>query len=68
MFEDDLVTVYRSVHRRECNERLLVLTAVGVEAVITAADGAFLLRVAPHDAGYAVRHLLQYDAENRPPR
>ena len=67
MFEDDLITVFRSAQRRECNERLLVLTAVGVEAVITAADGAFLLRVAPHDAGYAVRHLLQYDAENRPP-
>ena len=67
MFEDDLVTVYRSVHRRECNERLLVLTAVGVEALISAVDGEFLLQVAPHDAGYAARHLLQYDAENRPP-
>jgi len=67
VFEDDLVTVYRSVHRRECNERLLVLTAVGVEALISAVDGEFLLQVAPHDAGYAARHLLQYDAENRPP-
>ena len=66
MFEDDLVTVFRSAHRRECNERLLVLTAVGVEAVITAAEGAFLLQVAPQDAGYAIRHLLQYEAENRP--
>jgi membrane associated rhomboid family serine protease len=66
VFEDDFITVFRSAHRRECNERLLVLTAVGVEAVITAADGAFLLQVAPQDAGYAVRHLLQYDAENRP--
>lgn len=66
MFEDDLVTVFRSAYRRECNERLLVLTAVGVEAVITAAEGAFLLQVAPQDAGYAIRHLLQYEAENRP--
>jgi membrane associated rhomboid family serine protease len=66
VFEDDLITVFRSLYRRECNERLLVLTAVGVEAVITAAEGAFLLQVAPQDAGYAIRHLLQYEAENRP--
>ncbi len=66
MFEDVPVTVYRSAHRRECNERLLVLTAVGVDAVVTAAPGEFLLQVAPRDAGYAARHLLQYDAENRP--
>jgi rhomboid protease GluP len=67
VFEDDLITVFRSPHRRECNERLLVLTAVEVEAVITPADGGFLLQVAPQDAGYAVRHLLQYDSENLPP-
>jgi membrane associated rhomboid family serine protease len=67
VFEDELITVFRSVHRRECNERLLVLTAVGVEAVVTAAPGGFLLQVAPHDAGYAIRHLLQYEAENPPP-
>ncbi len=67
MFEDDLFTVFRSAHRRECNERLLVLTAVGVEAVITARGGEFLLQVALQDAGYAARHLSQYEAENRPP-
>ena len=67
MFEEGLITVFRSVQRRECNERLLVLTAVGVDALVTAADGEFLLQVAPQDAGYAARHLLQYDAENRPP-
>ena len=67
MFEDDPITVYRSVQRRECNERLLVLTAVGVEALVaTAPGGGFLLQVAPRDAGYAARHLLQYEAENRP--
>jgi rhomboid protease GluP len=66
VFGDELITVYRSARRHECNERLLVLTAVGVEAVVTAASGEFLLQVAPQDAGYAARHLLQYDAENRP--
>jgi len=67
VFEDDLITVFRSAYRRECNERLLVLTAVGVDAVITVAPGECLLQVAAVDAGYAVRHLLQYDAENPPP-
>jgi membrane associated rhomboid family serine protease len=68
MFEDVPVTVFRSAQRRECNERLLVLTAVGVEAMVaTAPGGGFLLQVAPGDAAYATRHLSQYDAENRPP-
>ena len=67
MFEDVPVTVFRSAQRRECNERLLVLTAVGVEAMVaTAPGGGFELQVAPGDAAYAARHLLQYDAENRP--
>jgi membrane associated rhomboid family serine protease len=67
MFEDDLITVFRSARRRGCDERQLVLTAVGVEAVVTASGGEYLLQVASHDAGYAMRHLLQYEAENRPP-
>jgi membrane associated rhomboid family serine protease len=67
MFEDVPVTVFRSAQRRECNERLLVLTAVGIEAMVAAASGGgFLLQVAPGDAAYAARHLLQYDTENRP--
>jgi len=68
MFEDVPVTVFRSAQRRECNERLLVLTAVGVEAmVVTTPGGGFELQVASGDAAYAARHLSQYDAENRPP-
>ena len=68
MFEDVPVTVFRSAQRRECNERLLVLTAVGVEALVAPAPGGgFLLQVAPGDAADAVRHLSQYDAENPPP-
>jgi rhomboid protease GluP len=66
VFEEDLITVFRSAHRRECNERLLVLTAVGVEAVIATAPREFLLQVAPADAVQATRQLLQYEAENRP--
>lgn len=67
MYLDDLTTVFRSPRRRDCEERLLVLTAVGVEGVVARAQDEFLLQVAPADAGYAVQHLLQYEAENRPP-
>jgi membrane associated rhomboid family serine protease len=67
VFEDIPVTVFRSARRRECDERLLVLTAVGVEGFVTAVPGEYWLQVAPADAGYAARHLLQYEAENRAP-
>jgi membrane associated rhomboid family serine protease len=66
---EELTTVFRSPRRGDCNERLLVLAAVGVEAVVVAAGGEFLLQVAAADAGYAAQHLLQYEVENRaPPR
>ena len=67
MDPQELTTVYRSARRRDCNERLLVLTAVGVEACLTPAAGEFLLQVALADALYAQRHLRQYEAENRSP-
>ena len=63
----DLTTVFRSRHRRACDERLLVLTAVGVEGFVTRAADEFLLQVASADAAHAARHLLQYEAENRAP-
>jgi rhomboid protease GluP len=67
VYLEDLTTVFRSPRRRDCEERLLVLTAVGVEGVLTRAQDEFLLQVAAADAGYAARHLLQYEAENRSP-
>ncbi len=66
MPDGDLITVFRSAHRRECNDRLLVLTAVGLDAFISATSDEFLLQVAADRAGEATRHLHQYDAENRP--
>jgi rhomboid protease GluP len=63
----DLTTVYRSPRRRDCNERLLVLTAVGVEGQVTPVRGEFLLQVAASDADPAIRHLRQYETENRAP-
>jgi len=44
-----------------------VLTAMGVEAVLLHATDEYLLEVGVADAPQAVRHLLQYEAENRPP-
>jgi rhomboid protease GluP len=62
-----LTTVFRSPRRRDCDERALVLTAVGLEAQVALGQGEFLLLVAAADAGAALRELLQYDAENRAP-
>src|SRR6202163_4403255 len=67
MDPQELTTVFRSPRRRDCEERLLVLTAVGVGAFVAHADSEFLLQVPPADAPYAIRHLLQYEAENRAP-
>jgi rhomboid protease GluP len=65
----ELTTVFRSRRRRACDERLLVLTAVGIEGVVSpAADWSeFLLQVDAADATQAARHLSQYEAENRAP-
>jgi len=60
----DLVIVYRSTNRHDCNERLLVLTAVGIEAFIASIPGEYLLQVPAADADYARRELRQYEAEN----
>ena len=66
MYPDELTTVFRSPRRRECEERLLVLTAMGVEGVVTHGVDEFLVQVAVADADQATRHLRQYEAENRP--
>jgi membrane associated rhomboid family serine protease len=67
MDEEGLSTVYRSPRRRDCDERLLVLTAVGVAGIVVLGEGTFLLQVPTDSAGYASRHLLQYESENRAP-
>jgi rhomboid protease GluP len=60
-----LVTVFRSPRRRDCEERLLVLTAVGIPGQL-AFDGQCLIEVAAADAASAQAHLLQYERENPP--
>jgi membrane associated rhomboid family serine protease len=61
----DLSVVFRSPRRRACEERLLVLTAVSIEAQIARGESEFLLLVAGADAGDAARHLRHYELENR---
>ncbi len=61
-----LVTVFRSPRRRDCEERLLVLTAVGIPGQL-AFDGQCLIEVAAADAASAQAHLRQYEQENPPP-
>jgi membrane associated rhomboid family serine protease len=64
--DDELTTVFRSPRRRDCEERLLVLTAMGVEGVVTHGVSEFLVQVLPADAQAAAQHLRQYELENRP--
>jgi rhomboid protease GluP len=64
--EQQLTIVYRSARRRACEERLLVLTAVGIAGVLVRQEGEYLLQVDVADAGVAMRELLAYEAENRP--
>ena len=67
MSGEPLVTVFRSRRRRVCEERQLVLTAVGIPARVVPGFAEFLLEVDALDASEATRHLAQYESENRPP-
>src|ERR1700722_6011454 len=67
MLTPELTTVFRSPRKRDCDERLLVLTAVGVAGVVLLGEGEFLLQVDPAGAPYALQHLPHYEAENRAP-
>jgi len=64
--EPRLVEVFRSLRRRTCDERALVLMAVGIESDVTFAGRGFILWVNEADAPRAAAHLRQYELENRP--
>ena len=53
MQTEELTTVFRSPRKRACDERLLVLTAVGVPGFVVLGAGEFLLQVPVADAAYA---------------
>ena len=51
--------------RSDCNERALVLTAVGIESAIWSDGARFMLSVDIKDASTALFHLHSYEAERR---
>ncbi len=64
--ECDWVEVYWSPEPRAGDERALVLLAVGIPAVMSAAAGIYRLWVSPADAARATAELGRYALENRP--
>jgi membrane associated rhomboid family serine protease len=61
-----LIEIFRSPHRSECDERALVLVAVGIAAVIGFDGLDFVLQVDEADVAAALAQLRQYAAESRP--
>lgn len=64
--ESDWVEVYWSAEPRAGDERALVLLAIGIPAVMSAAGGIYRLWVSPADAPRATVELGRYALENRP--
>jgi rhomboid protease GluP len=62
------VEVYRSHWRPACDERALMLLAVGIESQVVPNAGAWTVVVAPAAANAAVRQLRTYERENPPRR
>ncbi|MGH8495190.1 MAG: rhomboid family intramembrane serine protease [Gammaproteobacteria bacterium] len=60
-----IVTVYRSQMRSACEERALVLTAIGIDAEVVHDAGGCGLIVDAGDAPRAIDELARYDTENR---
>lgn len=61
------VAVYRSLGRRDCEDRAFMLGAVGIASAVVLRDEHFVLEVAASDADGALLQLTQYEAENRAP-
>jgi len=64
--DTDWVEVFRSSVPAACDERALVLLAVGITAVTSAAEGEYSLLVSAPDAARATHELDRYALENRP--
>jgi rhomboid protease GluP len=60
------VEVYRSLLRRDCEDRAFMLGAVGIASCVALRDGYFALEVDAGEADRASTHLQQYEMENRP--
>ena len=62
------VEVYRARRRRDCEERALVLAAVGIASEVVALSRGCVLQVAAGDVERATAHLQLYEQENPPRR
>jgi rhomboid protease GluP len=63
----DLVELFRSLSRPQCDERVLVLQSVGIGSQLVFAGGRWHLFVDAEDASFARQQLDRYEREN-PPR
>ena len=63
----DLVELYGSLSRAQCEERMLVLQSVGIGSQLVFAGGHWHLFVSAADASFARQQLDRYEREN-PPR
>ena len=61
-----VTAVFQSLHRSACEERALVLTAVGIPSVVAMQGGQFLLEVDVANVAVALTELRHYEAESRP--
>jgi rhomboid protease GluP len=62
----DTIAVFRSSGRKSCEERALVLAAVGISCAIGFDSQGYFVEVAEEDAGKARTQLTQYELERRP--
>jgi rhomboid protease GluP len=61
-----LQEVFRTARSAECEERALVLTAVGVPSVVDFDGSQYVIRVEASLATLALTHLARYAVESRP--
>jgi rhomboid protease GluP len=60
-----VIEIYRS-HRRACEERALVLTAIGIPSILRRDSGAYILEVDVELLAQALKELHYYETESRP--
>jgi membrane associated rhomboid family serine protease len=61
-----ITEIYRSARRSACEERALVLTAVGIPSAVRADGALFILEVDDEQRHAALAQLGHYEAESRP--
>jgi membrane associated rhomboid family serine protease len=61
------IAIFRSSRRADCDERALVLTAIGIAATIHYDGLLYTVEVGAEDAQRAAAQLGQYELERRPP-